>query len=883
MPFDFFRERSLQHIRAVMAFAFFFLTWGSCVSGQSDLPNAGSSPPATDASSPAEVPGKSPDEFRFTVAWVSTGGSYIYVPEKWGELRINLVNNRDEPRDLMCATYFQDQPNLQFGRRVWVPAKSTLRISHPIVIPARDPSQGRALNLQSLVVDATEGGDVLVKNNTGQMLHDGALLVTFSGRNTGLIGTTGTDRDVPSAEVTDLIMATRVSQQLSNRYSLLLDQFLPADESELSSLDHLVLLENRITQDLAAMAALRHWLHQGGRLWIMMDQVDPIVLESLFGDDFKGHVVDRVGLTTVRIDKGPTLSNPDGDVGESTDHEEPVEFVRMVTSNIDVTHEVNGWPAAMTKAYGDGRVLITTLGPRGWMTARPPNSRQSEDPAFTSQWIPLTSMNDIASDFFAMREPELIAHSAMEPQVREYVGYTIPSWGLIVGTLIGFSLVLVLIALALLRSGRLESLGWIGSLLAIAVSIGLLSIGRSYRHGIPATVASIQVAQAMTGTDDVRTQGIVAVYQPEGSASPIQVTGGGRMMPDMSGLENSNRRMVTTDLGAWHWENLPQPPGLRATPFTRSETVVDRLEARASFDAQGMVGTYSGRLSPGSDSLIATRDGRLGVQLNGDGSFTARADDVFSKDQFLGAGLLSDEQDRRRRTLEKILANPKRKDYPDRPQLMFWSDQWKHGFQFGDAMKPQGTTLVAIPLILERPEIGSEFVIPSPLLTYRNQRNPDGSPPSTMWNHARKEWQERSVPATSWLNIQIPRELLPIQGTRLRIEMNVSGPIGRVEVLGLRNREVVSLETQMDPVGALAIEINDASVLSVNSDGGLILGISAGDPKRPELTQTIDKPGNKEAEYPSIKQDQNAKINYWRIESLTVQLWAKTIEPRENN
>ena len=87
----------------------------------------------------------------------------------------------------------------------------------------------------------------------------------------------------------------------------------------------------------------------------------------------------------------------------------------------------------------------------------------------------------------------------------------------------------------------------------------------------------------------------------------------------------------------------------------------------------------------------------------------------------------------------------------------------------------------------------------------------------------------------------------------------------------------------MDPVGALAIEINDASVLSVNSDGGLILGISAGDPKRPELTQTIDKPGNKEAEYPSIKQDQNAKINYWRIESLTVQLWAKTIEPRENN
>jgi hypothetical protein len=186
-----------------------------------------------------ELPPKGPDEFRFTVAWLSASGGYIYVPEKWGELRINLVNARDEPRDLICSTYFSDQPNLQFARRVWVPAKSTLRISHPVVIPRCDPNSGRNLNLQSLVVDATAGGDVLVKSNWGQLIHDTALLVTLTPRNTGVIGgRMGSEPDIPSEEVSELVIATRVSQSLPKNFATLSDTFLPADESELNALDH---------------------------------------------------------------------------------------------------------------------------------------------------------------------------------------------------------------------------------------------------------------------------------------------------------------------------------------------------------------------------------------------------------------------------------------------------------------------------------------------------------------------------------------------------------------------------------------------------------------------------------------------------------------------
>ncbi len=819
------------------------------------------------------------NDFRFSVVRLSTGGSYVYVPEKWGELHFSVVNAREEPREMICATSFDEQPQLQFGRRVWVPAKSILRISHPVVIPKFDVSRGRVLNLHTVVLDASEKDEVFLKTESGQNLHDGALVISRSNQITGLISSLGEgDGQLPDA-VSELIQAGRVSQRLTNQVVSLYDQFLPADASGLHSFDQIVIADNRITDDFAALAALRIWLHAGGHLWVMLDRADPIVIERLLGDEFTGQVVDRVGLTSVRVDKVPTLADVEGATGEIVEYEEPVDFVRVVSSNMDVVNRVNGWPALMTMTVGEGKVFITTLGPHGWMKPTPNNAKESTDPSKTSHYSVTGPMNDFATEFFSIREPELLPITALEPQVREYVGYSIPSWNMIVGTLFCFATLLFAIGTLLLRAGRLEHLGWIGSLMAIGVSVLLLSIGRSYRHGIPGTVASVQLVQAIKGTDETRIQGLVATYQPEGTRSRISVNGGGRMMPDMTGLENATRRMVSTDLGAWYWENLAQPAGLRATEFARAETVADRIEAHATFDANGLVGTYAGRLPAGTDALIATRSGRLAVTFDGPRKFVAKASEVFERDQYLGADLVSDEQDRRRRTFEKLLANPKRTDYPVKPQLMFWTDQWEHGFDFGDGLKRQGSTLVAVPLNIDRPANGTKFLIPSPLLTYRNRTQPDGQPSSTLWNYGRKEWQERSAPGVAWLRFQVPRELLPLTSNQARIDLKVTGPIGRVEFMGLKNGKTTSLKTIIDPVGALSIDINDPEALSIDEDGGLSLGIYAGDPSRPELTHSSGNPSGNASGQTANNSSRNTKVNYWRIESLTMQLWVTATEP----
>lgn len=808
--------------------------------------------------------GSEKTDFRYTVHYTSDSGLTSLVPEKWGTLRMSLVNGRSNPRDVLCSTYFDQDSSLQYGRQVWIPAQSLLRIDHPIFVPKCDPNKGRNVGIHSLVFDRSSGSETLLRSDGGVLRHDGALIVTHETRNTALIGDPSLNVDLRQDEIANLIVACRVKLGLSNTFTALKEAFLPADETSLDTLDHIVLADDRLIHDLAATTAIRRWLHAGGHLWIMLDRVSPQVVEMLLGDGFTGSVVDRVSLTSIRVDTAPDASNPDGKVGETLEYDQPVELVRLLTSDTNVTHLVNGWPAAMSVPFGDGKLLITTLGARAWFKPTPKGAQNSIDPMKTSNYMPTLPMVSVADEFFRLREPQLLKATSVEPQVNEYIGYSVLSWWLIVGTLLGFSVAVVVIGLLLLRFGCLERLLWMGSAVAIMVSLFLIQAGRTNRQAISPTLASVQLIQAIPGTDDYRSDGFLSTYQPEGSEAPIEVTHGGRMVPDMTGLEQTSRRMVTVDLGVNRWDNVHQSAGVHSTSFEQAQSVSDRMVAYVTFDSQGVSGKYAGLVSPGTDAMLATRAGRLGLTLNSDGTFVGRADDVFEKDQYLGAGLLSDEQDRRRRTLKELLDNPKRTDYPNLPQLLFWGQPWDNGFRFGQGLKNQGASLVAVPLVFERPADGTEFVIPSPLLSYENRRNPDGTQSSAMWNAARREWQERSAAGVAWLNVQVPPELTPLAATRARIDMKVTGPIGRVEILGLKGTEVVSLKEVANPVGSISIDISDVDALVVDDDGHLVLGVNAGVPQ---------------AENGASNTSKTTKANYWRIESLAIQLWARTAEP----
>lgn len=831
-----------------------------------------------DASGPVSA-----SSVQFSLDVNSHAGTYTYVPGEWGELHFGLENGNDAAQDLLCTTYFDQSPTLQFGRQVWLPGRSRLKISHPILFPEADQLEDRSASVRSLVIEASPGKEILVRNDSGQLHHERSLPVTPLGRNTGVIVGWKSSDTVPQ-DVLDLVVASRDFQKLDNKVTLLADQFLPSNESSLNYLDQLILAENRIVDDFAALTAVRRWLHAGGRLWIMLDRTDPVVLDRLFGDEFHGSVVDKVGLSTVRVDRPPSVFAPDGIAGSTIEYENPVNMTRMVVSGVDVRNTVNGWPAAMTWTYGRGRVLLTTLGPRGWMELAPPpvipsKPKEGAPPARQrSKFDILPPMTEPASWVFGERETEALPQEVLESFAKEYVSYSVPTWTSIIGIMFGFLAALIATGIWCWKRAIPESFGWSGSLLAVLFGVLFIGIGVANRYGVPDTISSVYFARAIAGSDDVRADGVMAVYRPGGGDALIQSTRTGELWPDMTGSEGATRRMVTTDLDAFRWDNLSQPAGLGIYSATTSGTYPDRMIASATIDAQGIVGKYTGRAADGTDVILATREGRLGVGLTANGEFTANAESVLEPDQYLNATLLNDVQDRRRRILQRLFENHSWLQSLESPQLMLWLNDWDHGFQFGEGLQQQGDTLLMVPLKLSRPPVGTEMMIPSPLLSFTNCRPPDGSPAAGFWEDGPRKWQERSRPGTTWLSVQIPHELLPLIASQAHLEVDVSGAMGQIEILGVKNGSVTTLDSVIDPVGSLSFEIDDPDVLSVSDKGELTLGVRAG-----VATQAGEQQPSEES--PKTSEDLRATTpaNYWRIESLSVRLQARASELPEED
>src|SRR5205823_2062314 len=158
--------------------------------------------------------------------------------------------------------------------------------------------------------------------------------------------------------------------------------------------------------------------------------------------------------------------------------------------------------------------------------------------------------------------------------------------------------------------------------LAVCVTTVLVIIGVLNRHAIPETVATVEFVQAIPGSDDIRTRGAVVIYNPESRAAVIGTTHGGRLVPDMTGLEGTVKRVVWDDLDTWNWENLALGAGERHEPYVQSATLPERIEARGTFGPQGFSGSFSvPEFSAPGDAVVATRLGRMGVNLELDGGF----------------------------------------------------------------------------------------------------------------------------------------------------------------------------------------------------------------------------------------------------------------------
>src|SRR5262249_1789397 len=144
-------------------------------------------------------------------------------------------------------------------------------------------------------------------------------------------------------------------------------------------IDHFVSAWGRLADDPAGLRALRQWLERGGKVWVMLDLVDPEVVAPLLGDALDFQVVDRVGLTNFAVQEGEDAQPPE-DPQAGQVHERPGDFVRVLLPPQEgVRPTLNRRPAWFPRQVGGGKVVFTTLGPRGWHR---PRRRADPRPSF---------------------------------------------------------------------------------------------------------------------------------------------------------------------------------------------------------------------------------------------------------------------------------------------------------------------------------------------------------------------------------------------------------------------------------------------------------------------------------------------------------------------
>jgi hypothetical protein len=200
-------------------------------------------------------------------------------------LQLSFVNTDDKPAELFAATFFDRDLSLQFCRKTWVPAQARLRLAHPIRVPPLEPGMKKLFKFHTLLLDSRQEGEVLLRGGLRDLKQSGELLLGEESPTAIMNMPDEFEHDGAFRELAyEVVVAAKSSQFLGRSMSQLNDSIFPATPEAYGCVDQLIVADNRLTHDGPALTAIRRWLFSGGHLWIMLDRVDPQLVEFPCGN-----------------------------------------------------------------------------------------------------------------------------------------------------------------------------------------------------------------------------------------------------------------------------------------------------------------------------------------------------------------------------------------------------------------------------------------------------------------------------------------------------------------------------------------------------------------------------------------------------------------------
>jgi hypothetical protein len=763
---------------------------------------------------------------------VFPGGLRTSATENWGIYDFSLANLSNQDRLARVLAFFPDRPDVQYGRDVWVPAHST-QSSWMLVGPASQAKFAMSSELQMLLYDRSEGKDRLVLPITEERIRSRGVPHRRREPTTVLF----LEEEVPPVEVLGqlpqpesrddevrrLAMGFRLTRTLSEYIPRVHSQLLPAVEEAFDGIDHFILASNRIARDPAGMQALRHWLEGGGKVWVMLDQIETDVLASLLGDALDFQVVDRVSLTSFQVQQH-TVGQGTAAALNLQKYERPVDFVRVLLPAHEQTqYTISGWPVWFTRQIGRGKVILSTLGSRGWFRERTRRDPPSPYEHFLSFPMPTRPLEDLGWQLHNQENAAAFSVEAFRPLLIEEIGYSVLDRGAVVLVFGVFLLAVLALGIGLRQSRRPELLGWLAPAAAVAATSIFLVFGERSRRAAPPTVAIAQIVDAVSGKEEAALHGLMAAYRPDSGAADLAVTRGGFFDLDVAGLEGQTRRMVLTDLDAWHWENLALPAGVRLSPFHCAVPTAKPITAVAHFGPAGIEGQLeAGPFEELSDVLLTTPGGRnLAVHLRPDGTFRSGSQDILPKGQFLAGAVLNDRQQRQQNLYREFLKPPRADNLQERNVLLAWAKPINPAFRLAADARFKGSALLVIPLRFERPAPGESVTIPGPLLPYRRLLKGLPTRPFLKSNQGND----------MHLRFQLPVEVLPFRLERARFLAKIDAPSWRITISAQAGEEFIEIHRVDSPFDPIHLDIGER-FLHLDERGGLHVNLQVSDAGR---------------------------------------------------
>lgn len=734
---------------------------------------------------------------------IVTGVGFVRSGQ-WSQLRTTVRNPTASDVSLTVVNTFGKSTNLQFGTTLWLPANSRRVIDLPARVSEYEQVEPRkGLDIASMLLSRTSAGreKTWLSREAGQ-----ALVESSTGQNISMLGSS---EDV----LFDLVSMVRQLQESEKGVRTIRSEFAPLTAMAWEPLAAVVISQ---TPDLNArqLHALRTWLSSGGKVWLMLGDMDPAFASALLGDLWDIAIVDHTRLS--RVTFGRTKQAGD-------EYDQPVTLVRAMPGSATVLSRVGEWPAAMSIPVGKGQVIVTTLDARAWMTKQAKPSLEQVAEILLDRTRPSSTVQDAASELAATR-----------------IGRPIVSRTVVLTILILMIVLMTLAGVYFYRTQRLEWMGAVAPGLAILTAMILLGIGKARQGEVPLTISTVNIIRVTPALNQGIAQGSTAVYSPSTEDGPLQATTGGMVWPDLQGLQGRVIRLLVTDIGKWQWQGVEFSSGvIRTGALDQTIQFKEPVSMQGRFGPDGLeVFGKLGSMSSMRDMLLAAPGGVMSLDVasqtagspqSDERTFIAGLGNVLPANEYVRASgaILSEEQQQRQAFYRKVFKSTS--ELPSEPSIIGWVNNLTSGLALDHQHVSQTASLLMIPLNMQRAKAGTQVVVPSTFMPFELVKVPGRRASATIYNKSTNEWIAVTSSVRLALEFTLPDSVLPLEIESATFTLGIRAPGRQVDLYtraGLKGEPAYS---QANPSGKLVYAFGPASGLKPDAQGRIMIIVNVGE------------------------------------------------------